>query len=76
MGKTKAQSKRSIVKNLKKRTTRNALRMQERDRRGITFLGKSIGRTETEKRRAAVRERVRKSKAATKERIGQAKKIE
>ena len=35
-----------------------------------------MGRTEIEKRIAAVRERVRKSKAAAKERIGQARKIE
>ena len=76
MGKTKAQKKKGIVKNLRTRTTRNTLRMQERDRRGITFLLKNMGRTEIEKRRAAVRERVRKSKAAAKERIGQAKKID
>ena len=76
MGKTKAQKQRSIVKNLRTRTTRNTLWMQERDRRGITFLLKNLGRTEIEKRRAVVRERVRKSKAAAKERIGQAKKID
>ena len=50
--------------------------MQERDRRGITFLWKNMGRTEKEKGIAAVRERVRKSKVDAKERIGQAKKIE
>ena len=36
--KRKHKSKRSIVKNLKKRKTRNTLRMQERDKRGITYL--------------------------------------
>ena len=37
---------------------------------------KNLGRTEIEKRRVAVRERVKKSTAAAKERIGQAKRIE
>ena len=76
MGKTKAQKQKECSEKLKKRTTRNTLRMQERDRRGITFLWKNICRTEIEKRRAAVTERVRKPKAAANERIGRAKKIE
>ena len=40
MGKRKHKGKKGIVKDLKKKTTRNTLRMQERDRRGITFLCK------------------------------------
>ena len=76
MGKTKAQKQKEYREKLKDKDTRNTFRMQERDRRGITFLLKNMGRTEIEKRRAALRERVRKSKAAAKERIGQAKKID
>ena len=50
MGKTEYRErlKRSIVKDLKKRTTRNTLRMQKRYRRGITVLWKNMG-TEIEK---------------------------
>ena len=77
MGKTKAQKQKEYRERLKEKDNEKYLKdARERERRGITFLWKNMGRTEIEKRIAAVRERARKSEAAAKERIGQPKKIE
>ena len=76
MGKTKAQRQMEYRERLKEMDNEKYLKdARERQKRNYISV-KYMGRTETEKRRAAVRKRVRKSKAAAKERIGQAQRIE
>ena len=76
MGKTKAQRQKEYRERLKEKNNEKYL-MDARERQKRNYISvKNMGKAEIEKRRAAVRERVRKSRAAAKERIEQAKRIE
>ena len=56
--------------------TKARLKEKDNEKYQELYFWESMGRTEIEKTRVAVRERVRKSRTAVKERIGQAKRVE